>query len=167
MNSSGLVDCQACLDREIERLPEYLDEVEKACVLKIISLLNDAGSHGIAKKDLLVSGSRAYSQFAKVLMPSGFQSRVQAPDHIDVYGAIDKVTSRRAPLFFWAGYLSVVLVSSAYLQAWSLVTPTSLVMVKPRRWIDIDGSQVLEMWEAGLRVAMGTIVSRPAITQVC
>ena len=40
-------------------------------------------------------------------------------------------------------------------------------MVKPRRWIDIDGSQVSEVWEAGLRAFVGMIASRPGITQVC
>jgi len=39
-------------------------------------------------------------------------------------------------------------------------------MVKPRRWTDIDGSQVPEIWEAGLGAVMGMIVSRPAVTQV-
>lgn len=40
-------------------------------------------------------------------------------------------------------------------------------MVKPRRWTDINGSQVPEVWEAGLGAVMGMILSRPAITQVC
>ena len=86
---------------------------------------------------------------------------------MDVHGVMDRVTSRRASLFFWTGYLSVVLVSSTYLQSWSLVVPKSLVMVKPRRWTDINGSQVPEVWEAGLRALIGMIVSRPAVTQVC
>ena len=54
MNSLGLVDCQACLDSETERLPEYLDEAEKACVLEIVSLLNEAGPRGMGKKEILV-----------------------------------------------------------------------------------------------------------------
>jgi len=54
MNSSGLVDCQACLDDETERLSEYLNEEEKACILEIVSLLDDAGPRGIGKKDILV-----------------------------------------------------------------------------------------------------------------
>lgn len=86
---------------------------------------------------------------------------------MDVHGVMDKVTSRRTSLFFWTGYLSVVLVSSTYLQAWSLIVPKSLVMVKPRRWTDINGSQIHEIWDAGLRAVMGMIVSRPAVTQVC
>ena len=54
INSSGLVDCQACLDDETERLSGYLNEAEKACALEIVSLLNDAGPRGIGKKDILV-----------------------------------------------------------------------------------------------------------------
>ena len=60
MNSSGLVDCQACLDSEIERLAECLDEAEKACALEIISLLNDTGARGIGKRDILVSLGRVH-----------------------------------------------------------------------------------------------------------
>ena len=91
---------------------------------------------------------------------------MRAADTVDVYDVMDKIISQRIPLFFWTGYLSVVLVSSTYLQTWSIVVPISEVTVKPRRWIDIRGSQVPEVWEAGLRAVMGTIVSRPAITQV-
>lgn len=61
MNSSGLVDCQACLDGEVERLPEYLDEGEKDCALEIISLLNEAGPRGLGKKELVVSPWRIHS----------------------------------------------------------------------------------------------------------
>jgi len=54
INSSGLVDCQACLDGETEKLSGYMNEAEKACVLEIVSLLDDAGPRGIGKKDILV-----------------------------------------------------------------------------------------------------------------
>lgn len=92
---------------------------------------------------------------------------MQTSYNVDVCGVMDKVASRPTALFFWTGYLSVVLVSSTYLQTWSLVVPISGAMVKPRRWTDIRGSQVPEIWETGLRAVIGTIVSRPAITQVC
>lgn len=61
MNSSGLVDCQDCLDGEIESLPEYLDEAEKGCALQIVLLLNDAGPRGIGKKEVIVSPQCIYS----------------------------------------------------------------------------------------------------------
>lgn len=61
MNSPGLVDCQACLDNEIEKLPEYLDAAQTDCALEIVSLLNNAGSPGIGKKELLVSLGRIHS----------------------------------------------------------------------------------------------------------
>jgi hypothetical protein len=55
ITSPGLVDCQGCLDDEIERLSDYLEEAEKACALEILSLLNHAGPCGTGKKDILVS----------------------------------------------------------------------------------------------------------------
>lgn len=61
MNSSGLVDCRGCLDVEVERLSDYLEEAEKAFALEMISLLNDAGQRGIGKKDILVSLGAARS----------------------------------------------------------------------------------------------------------
>jgi len=61
-NLSGLVDCQACLDGEIERLSESLDEAEKACALDMVSLLSDAGPRGIGKKELVVSLWRIHNR---------------------------------------------------------------------------------------------------------
>lgn len=55
MDSSGLVDCQGCLDCEVGRLSDYLDEAEKGFVLEVVSLLDEAGQCGIEKKDILVS----------------------------------------------------------------------------------------------------------------
>lgn len=85
---------------------------------------------------------------------------------MDVCGVVDKIISRPMPLFFWTGYISIMLVTSTYLQTWNLIVPTLPAMVKPRRWTDINGAQVPEIWEAGLRAVMGMIVSRPATTQV-
>jgi hypothetical protein len=50
-----LVDCQGCLDGEIERLADYLNEDEKAYALSVFSLLDDAGPDGMGKKDILVT----------------------------------------------------------------------------------------------------------------
>lgn len=70
MNSPGLVDCQGCLDGEIERVSDYLDEAEKVYVLEIVSLLNDAGPYGIGKRDVLVSLGTIHS--LRDLIPSIF-----------------------------------------------------------------------------------------------
>jgi hypothetical protein len=55
MSLPGLVDCQGCLDGEVESLSDYLNEVEKVCALEIVSLLNDAGPNGVGRKDIPVS----------------------------------------------------------------------------------------------------------------
>ena len=39
-------------------------------------------------------------------------------------------------------------------------------MVFPRRWLDIYGRKLDEMWEAALRAVVGQILLRPGISQV-
>ena len=48
------MDCQGCLDGEIGRLINYLDEAERGCIMGVVSLLNDVGPRGVGKKDIPV-----------------------------------------------------------------------------------------------------------------
>jgi hypothetical protein len=71
------------------------------------------------------------------------------------------------PLLFWTGYTSVVLVSSAYFKKWTVLASDSPVTrVFPRRWLDISGLKIVDLWEAALRAAMGIIIFRPGISHV-
>lgn len=73
------------------------------------------------------------------------------------------------PLAFWTGYSEVVLVSSRHLSTWSVLiseADTGCVRVFPRRWLDIEGRMMSEVWEAARRAVMGIILFRPGITQV-
>jgi transcription factor C subunit 3 len=36
----------------------------------------------------------------------------------------------------------------------------------PRRWLDIKGEKVPDIWQAAIRAVMGTIIFRPGILQV-
>jgi hypothetical protein len=77
------------------------------------------------------------------------------------------MTEFSIPLVFWAGYVSPILVSSAHLREWTVVTSeTPLIRTFPRRWVDILGSKMTDIWEAALRAVLGTILFRPGITQV-
>lgn len=71
------------------------------------------------------------------------------------------------PLVFWAGYTSPVLVSSAHLQNWSVVVSQNPTMkILPRRWFDISGRKIADLWAAATRAVIGILVFRPGITQV-
>lgn len=71
------------------------------------------------------------------------------------------------PLLFWTGYSSLVLVSSAYLNAWAVtISENPATRIFPRRWLDIAGLKITDIWEAGLKATIGVIVFRPGISQV-
>lgn len=72
------------------------------------------------------------------------------------------------PLMFWTGYASVVLVSSLYLQEWTVTTSESpKILIFPRRWFDIVGLKMNDVWESALKAVVGVILFRPGISQVC
>lgn len=68
----------------------------------------------------------------------------------------------------WVGYNNTLLVSSAHAASWTVALSDSpLIRVFPRRWLDIFGKKVIDVWEAALRAVIGAIVFRPGISQVC
>lgn len=87
--------------------------------------------------------------------------------HAEVTATIEKLVDTSMPLLFGTGYSTSVVVSSAYAHHWTVTVsedpPTKLF---PRRWLDISGTKVSEVWDAALRAVMGQIVFRPGISQV-
>lgn len=82
---------------------------------------------------------------------------------------LNRLTSSAVPLAFWAGYREVVLVSSQYLSSWSVVVDedeTKYARVLPRRWLDISGRAMTEVWNAARKAVMGIIIFHPDISQV-
>jgi hypothetical protein len=86
---------------------------------------------------------------------------------IQLFDVVRQLTDAIIPVLFWAGYDSVVLVHSAFLENWTVVTSSSpLTRSYPRRWYDIAGLKISDHWQAALRAVMGVIAFRPGITQV-
>ncbi len=81
---------------------------------------------------------------------------------------IQKMTDGPLPLLYWMGYSSpLVLVSAAHIRPWTVTLPSELqYSIFPRRWIDISGAKLMEVWGAAVRAVIGTIVLRPGISQV-
>lgn len=81
---------------------------------------------------------------------------------------VHRMIESPTPQWFWTGYSSPVLVSSMYLQAWTVVisdNPRTLVF--PRRWLDLAGQKILDLWQAALKAVIGVITFRPGVSQVC
>jgi hypothetical protein len=84
-----------------------------------------------------------------------------------ILAVIRRITESPSPLLFWAGYSSPILISSAHLREWTVVTSEfPMIRIFPRRWLDIFGSKMTDVWEAALKATLGVILFRPGITQV-
>ena len=80
---------------------------------------------------------------------------------------MEQLMEDTVPLIFCAGYTTLLVVSSAYARAWAVTVSAEPPMrVFPRRWIDISGRKMVDVWDAALRAVIGTIVYRPGISQV-
>lgn len=98
---------------------------------------------------------------------SPFQAGVDAPCEL-VSHLIWRMLNTSPPLLVETGYSSIVLVSSMFLQPWTvIVSEDPRTRVFPRRWLDVVGAKVQDFWEAALRAVIGVIVFRPGVSQVC
>lgn len=82
---------------------------------------------------------------------------------------IDRLTGAAIPLAFWTGYTRIVLMSSEFLDVWSVPIPRSeggLIRVFPRRWLDIHGGELTETLEAAHKAVVSVILFKPGVTQV-
>ncbi|KAJ4476656.1 hypothetical protein J3R30DRAFT_3292589 [Lentinula aciculospora] len=143
----AVVNCSGCLD-ELWRIhstdlsPEELNTAQL-----ILWLVGQAGAKGLSKQEL-ISNSQ------------------MAPE--EVLSVVSKMTGELRPFLHWVGYNSSLLVSSAHAGSWTVALSDSpLIKVFPRRWLDIFGKKVIDVWEAALRAVVGAIVFRPGISQVC
>jgi oxalate---CoA ligase len=85
----------------------------------------------------------------------------------DLLRVMAKMTEEPFPLLNWIGYNSSFLISSAQSRIWTIAISEEPVMrVLPRRWLDIFGSKISDVWEAALKAVVGTLVFRPGISQV-
>ena len=111
---------------------------------------------------------------------------------VQVVDAITSLVTHK--LVFWAGYKNIVLVSAHFLGAWTVLTKLEpardsqeehinqesqtspvdmevvatkpLLTIFPRRWLDVNGRQIPELWEAACRAVIGIVVFRPGVNQV-
>lgn len=68
---------------------------------------------------------------------------------------------------YWVGYSKTLyLVSASHIASWTVQVAADLTTrVFPRRWLDINGDRVVEVWESALRAVVGTVLFRPGISQ--
>jgi oxalate---CoA ligase len=166
--SAELVDCAACLSSVTQPLLDSSSAEEAAVLKTLLEALEDAGPEGL-KKDELQVGCQREECTAFVRADGALQRLVKQSDQGFLSAQIARLTDGTLPVAFWTGYKEVVLVSSQHLSSWAVVTEQDdarCVRVLPRRWLDIDGRVMSEVWHAGCKAAMGITVFHPGISQV-
>ncbi|KAJ6519412.1 hypothetical protein C8R45DRAFT_1066116 [Mycena sanguinolenta] len=145
VNENSLIDCAACLEEEWGALYASLGSKDRDQFQLILDTVMGSGAKGITKTDLL--------------------TQTRLPEDVAL-AAIGSITECAVPLIFWAGYQSLVLVASSYLPAWSvLLSMEPQMRIFPRRWLDMTGTKVMDVWEAATRAVMGVLVLHPGVTQ--
>ncbi|RDX56211.1 hypothetical protein OH76DRAFT_605431 [Lentinus brumalis] len=152
LTSDGLVDCEACLEIAKSSLLQVLNDEESSVVGKLLPALDEASSEGLTKRQLLANLESFQNPEATLF--SVVQRMVEAP----------------VPLAHWTGYAAVVLVSAKAIRPWTVTvsdaqTPDRKSMIFPRRWLDIYGRKLDEVWEAAMRSVLGLVLLRPGISQ--
>ncbi|KAF9073871.1 hypothetical protein BDP27DRAFT_1318300 [Rhodocollybia butyracea] len=141
----GVVDCSACLDELWKAHRGQLNARELSIAELILWRVGQAGAQGMLKRDLLMNNEMPPEEVLPVLF---------------------KMTGEPHPFLHWAGYNSTRLVSSAHAKSWTVALSDSpLTRVFPRRWLDIFGKKMTDIWGAALRAVIGAIVLRPGISQ--
>ncbi|RPD63262.1 hypothetical protein L227DRAFT_544094 [Lentinus tigrinus ALCF2SS1-6] len=151
--SEGIVDCHACLEWAKSSLLRDLSDDESSAVEKLLPVLDEAGSKGLTKRQLL-------AKLAPFQIPEGTLSSV-----------VQHMSEAPVPLAHWTGYAAIVLVSAKAIRPWSVTVSDAQnsdrkSLIFPRRWLDIFGRKLEVVWEAAMRSALGLVLLRPGISQV-
>ncbi|TFY76774.1 hypothetical protein EWM64_g7235, partial [Hericium alpestre] len=145
-SSEGVVDCEACLTAERASLTTRLNENDQRLGDLILARLQEAGSEGLTKMNLM--------------------EYLPGYTYDEIWTVVGKFLDSSIPLIHFTGYSYLVMVSASHIQPWTVIVSNEpLTRILPRRWLDIRGTKMADVWEAALRAVIGVIIFRPGIRQ--
>jgi hypothetical protein len=81
--------------------------------------------------------------------------------------ALASLMDSTVPLVGFVGHSRPLVVSARHSAPWTVtISEEPRINVLPRRWLDVRGAKIREVWRAALRAVIGTVVFRPGISQV-
>ncbi|GLB36492.1 putative B-block binding subunit of TFIIIC [Lyophyllum shimeji] len=147
LTNTGLADCMVCLEDEWVSFNDSITQEERELAMHVLTLVRQGAEHGVTKSHLRANANATVT-------------------NRQLFSIVKRMTESPVPMLFWAGYSSLVLVSSAYIKNWTvLVSENPATRIFPRRWFDISGVKITEYWDAALKAVMGVIVFRPGVSQ--
>ncbi|EMD41647.1 hypothetical protein CERSUDRAFT_110223 [Gelatoporia subvermispora B] len=144
----SLVECAACIRQAASKLVSACDGDEEMAARRLLHVLEETGPEGLTKAQIL--------------------ALTDANDKNIARAVVTRMVNYFPPVAFWTGYSSVVLVSSYHLKDWTVSVPeteNSKILIFPRRWLDIFGRKIIDVWEAALKAVIAIIVLHPGVSQ--
>jgi transcription factor C subunit 3 len=140
--ANSIITCPSCLETDQATMFAKISPEERRSCTELLERLNSAGRYGLSYETFKSSTSEAIS-------------------------AARMLTSAEKPLCYWVGYNHPVLVSWRHVRDWTVSIPSPKPkLIFPRRWINIKGERIEEIWNAALRAVIGTLIIRPGISLV-
>ncbi|KAI0047812.1 hypothetical protein FA95DRAFT_1558689 [Auriscalpium vulgare] len=144
--SDGVIDCQGCLEAEMATVIAARSPRDQDIIREIWAALDTAGATGLQRQVLV--------------------KQLAGHDEGAILSMLEQLLDATTPLVICTGYASVVFVAASHAQAWTVpVADEPPVRIFPRRWLDIGGLKISEIWDAAQRAVIGAILFRPGISQ--
>lgn len=168
--SAGIVDCAECIDESSKKVYDWTEEEQEA-TNRIIQVVEASGSGGLEIQRLVEASKNRLSSYCQYSL----NTRIQTNPQIDCMRLVEQLRSLPVPILYVVGYQASLLVSARHVTPWTITLPSmkrdeeqsrSISKVFPRRWIDINGNRMTEVWEAALRAVIGHVHLRPGISHV-
>ncbi|KAH8120510.1 hypothetical protein DFH11DRAFT_1685786 [Phellopilus nigrolimitatus] len=143
-----VVDCFKCIEASQVQLDNWTDK-DRRIASSIIQLADGRATLGIKIEELRT-----------ILM-----SECSVELCMDV---IYRLSTLHVPIIYLTGYSSSLVVSAKFVSTWAVTLPGTtrpITKLFPRRWLDIAGGRVTEVWNAALRAVVGLVHLKPGISQ--
>jgi transcription factor C subunit 3 len=165
--SDGQVNCDSCLNTALRAWVVQSDPKEQEVYRSILDVLDEAGHAGLDTSTLIVSA------FYNLVMTNS-NGQLTQTNAMGAGGSAETALAALAslmdnpiPLVVLVGHTRPLVVSARQSVGWTVtVSEEPRINVLPRRWLDLRGVKMREMWRAATRAVIGVLVFRPGISQV-
>ncbi|KAG1730414.1 uncharacterized protein EDB91DRAFT_786767 [Suillus paluster] len=140
---SRIIDCVSCIESTFSEFAARLDSEQQKLARNIFDGVRASLESGTSKSHYLTLGA----------------------DDV-VMDLLQRMSQTSPPLIMWAGYSAPVIVSCLYARPWTVeIVREPKTLALPRRWLDIRGGTIRDVWNAALHAVVGIIFFHPGISQ--
>jgi len=165
--SDGQVNCDSCLSPAFHAWTLQSDTKEQDISRRVLDMLEEAGPAGLDISTLMVCAAFRFVEWTNSIVKQANTLGSGCFETETVLSVLTSLMDNPIPLIVLVGHSRPLIVSARQSDAWTVaVREEPRTNVLPRRWLDVRGVKMREMWRAALRAVIGTIVFRPGISQV-